>query len=129
MAINIGKQLNEFTRSKRRLVQNIGNNGVKMFKLNNFNAQGFIDSGVNRWMPKKKKDGRKTLVGKTGNLRNTINYTATTKMIKFGTLTPYGKKHNEGLNGMPKRQFMGDSTALNSLNKSAILKYIKNIMG
>ena len=127
--IDIGKQLNEFTRSKRRLVQNIGNNGVKMFKLNNFNAQGFIDSGVNRWIPKKKKDGRKTLVGKTGNLRNTINYTATTKRIKFGTLTPYGKRHNEGLNGMPKRQFMGDSTALNALNKSAILKYIKNIMG
>lgn len=127
--INIGKQLAQLKREKRNLMRTIGNNGVTMFKGKNFEAQGFISSGISRWPPKEKKDGRKTLVGKTSILRNTINYIVRGKSILFSTLAKYGKRHNEGLDGMPKRQFMGDSTALNKINGKAITSFIKKIMG
>ena len=126
--IDLKKQIREIERGKRNLMRTIGNNGVKMFKGNNFEAQGFIDNAVSKWRPKQKKDGRKTLVGKTGRLRNTINYNVIGNKLKFGTLASYGKYHNEGI-GIVKRQFMGDSKALNKRNKKAILAYIKNIMG
>lgn len=134
MAINIKAQINEFERNKKRLLQNLGNNGVTMFKKNNFEAQGFIDEGVDRWKPKKKADGRKTLVGKTAILRNTISYVVRGGKIEFFSLAPYARVHNEGLkagrgNGfkMPKRQFMGESKALNKINGREIGLFIKRI--
>ena len=128
MPINIKRQADEFKRKKINLLRTIGNNGVTMFKVNNFEAQGFIDSGVSRWKKKEANDGRKTLVGETSILRNTINYVVSRNGIKFGTLAKYGRRHNEGLNGMPKRQFMGDSEALNKINGRSIGKFIKSIM-
>lgn len=125
MAIDLGKSLKKFEAKKKTLLMTIGNNGVKMFKGANFEAQGFIDKSVNRWKPKKKKDGRKTLVGKTGTLRNTIFYNSNGRdKLTFGTLASYGQYHNEG-QGVPKRQFMGDSAALNKRNSKSIIKAIK----
>lgn len=129
MGINIGKQLRQIQSDKDDLLRTLGNNGVKMFKVNNFEAQGFIDSGVSRWRQKEKPDGRKILVGKTSILRNTIFYKVVSKSLHFGTLATYGRRHNEGLDGMPKREFMGESAALNKINGRSIGMYIKNIMG
>jgi len=124
MPINLGKQLKDFQRGKKALMRTIGNNGVKMFKLNNFEAQGFIDSGVRSWKPKKKKDGDRLLI-KTSKLRNGIFYKASGTKIAFGTIMKYGQYHNEGTRKLPKRQFMGDSEALNKINNKDILKFTK----
>jgi len=133
MPINIKRQADEFRRKKITLLRTIGNNGVTMFKVNNFEAQGFIDSGLSRWKPKQKPDGRKTLRGKTLHLRNLIFYEVSRNGIEFGSNARsddgynYPKAHNEGLDGMPKRQFMGESAALNKINGKSIGKFIKNI--
>jgi hypothetical protein len=127
MAIDIKKQYYQIQRGKVTLLRTLGANGVKMFKVNNFEAQGFIDSGVSRWKKKKANDGRKTLV-KTSVMRNTIFYKVVRGKIEFGTLAKYGRRHNEGLDGMPKRQFMGESAALNKINGRTIGLFIKKIM-
>lgn len=126
--IDIKRQYNKIKRDKNQLLREIGNNGVTMFKGNNFEAQGFIDNNLSRWKKKKKPDGRKVLVGKTTMLRNTINYKAKTNRVEFGTLVPYGRRHNEGLKGMPKRQFMGESAALNKINGRTIGMFLKKRM-
>ena len=127
--IDLGKQLNQLKREKRNLMRTLGANGIRHFKIVNFEAQGFVDSSLDRWQPKRKKDGRKTLVGKTSILRNTIGYNVVGNNINFHSLAPYARKHNEGLEGMPKRQFMGDSAKLNKKNNIAIQRAIKKIMG
>lgn len=48
-------------------------------------------------------------------LKNSHRYYINTgnKTVAFRTYKPYAARHNEGLDGMPKRQFMGKSVYLN----------------
>lgn len=62
--------------------------------------------------------GRAVLVGfDTGGnkMKNSFNYRISlgSKQVSFYTAKPYAERHNEGKDGMPKRQFMGQSNYLN----------------
>ena len=48
-------------------------------------------------------------------LKNSFKYSVSkgNNTVVFRTYKPYAARHNEGLDGMPKRQFMGKSTYLN----------------
>lgn len=134
--IDIKKQARMLKAKKKNIMQTFGNNGVRLFKIGNFNAQGFIDEGVQKWKPKKKPNKYKILVGKSRKMKGTINYIVQGGQIWFRSLMPYARVHNEGLRAgrgkgfmMPKRQFMGESRALNKSNMRSMRRIIKQIMG
>jgi hypothetical protein len=41
--------------------------------------------------------------------------------------TPYAQRHNEGLDGMPQRQFMADSPVLRKQQAETIKKYFDKV--
>lgn len=60
--------------------------------------------------------GRAILVGhETGGdkLKNSFRARKEARAVRFYTYKKYAKRHNEGLDGMPKRQFIGKSKYLN----------------
>jgi phage gpG-like protein len=107
-------------------------NTAKVFFVDSFRKQGFDDKNVQKWKPRKvadKRAGRAILV-KTGDLRRSIirnpaNRAALT--VKISTDLAYAARHNDGLKGMPKRQFMGDSYNLNEKVKAVIVKRLDKV--
>lgn len=71
--------------------------------------------------------GRAILVGHNtgGNkLKNSFDARRDAHSVTFYTYKPYAQRHNEGLKGMPKRQFMGKSPELDQ----RIAKKLKSIL-
>jgi phage gpG-like protein len=106
-------------------------NSAKSFFVENFRKQGFDDKNVERWQPRKKADKRagRAILVKTGDLRRSIIRNPANRAalsIKISTDLVYAARHNNGLKGMPKRQFMGDSYNLNERIKKIIVKRLDN---
>jgi phage gpG-like protein len=102
-------------------------NSAKSFFVENFRKQGFDDKNVEKWQPRKKADKRagRAILVKTGDLRRSIIRNPANRAalsIKISTDLVYAARHNNGLKGMPKRQFMGDSYNLNERIKKIIVK-------
>ena len=102
-------------------------NAAKSFFVENFRKQGFDDKNVEKWKPRKKADKRagRAILVKTGDLRRSIIRNPANRAalsIKISTDLVYAARHNNGLKGMPKRQFMGDSYNLNERIKKIIVK-------
>jgi phage gpG-like protein len=102
-------------------------NAAKSFFVENFRKQGFDDKSVERWQPRKKADKRagRAILVKTGDLRRSIIRNPANRAalsVKISTDLVYAARHNDGLKGMPKRQFMGDSYNLNERIKKIIVK-------
>lgn len=77
--------------------------------------------------------GRAILTGfATGGnkLRNSFRYRVSigSSQVTFYTYKEYAERHNEGLNGMPKRQFMGKSNYLNTQISKKINKELDKIL-
>lgn len=93
---NIQKDFGRFRKNYPRFAGTIG---VSFFK-DNFKKQGFINSSLEKWKPRKQKDSaknRRAILVKTGRLRRSIRITNTTsKSVSIGTSVPYAKIHNEG---------------------------------
>ncbi|MEZ0611944.1 hypothetical protein ACAW74_25755 [Fibrella sp. WM1] len=95
--------------------------GTKHFK-ESFRNEGFTDETLEKWPDitnarkdqKRKKNGNlPPILTDTGKLGNSI--TARNdgdEDVVFSSDRPYAKRHNEGDNVMPQRQFMGPSKAL-----------------
>lgn len=64
----------------------------------------------------RRNQGRNILVGHNSNtglkLKDSIRLKREPKRVVFFTNKAYAKRHNEGLKGMPQRQFMGQSKQL-----------------
>lgn len=121
----------------------LANTGTNFF-VGNFDKEGFDDGGVKKWQkpqrkiagtnafkyPKKKDLGRrtrKTLV-KSGKLKRDVNNSVSERSFKrivWLVKTPYAKRHNDGLSGMPERKFMGESKTLNALFRKKIIQAYK----
>jgi phage gpG-like protein len=102
-------------------------NAAKSFFVENFRKQGFDDKSVEKWKPRKKDDKRagRAILVKTGDLRRSIIRNPANRAalsVKISTDLVYAARHNDGLKGMPKRQFMGDSYNLNERIKKIIVK-------
>ena len=106
-------------------------NSAKSFFVENFRKQGFDDKSVERWQPRKKADKRagRAILVKTGDLRRSIIRNPANRAalsVKISTDLVYAARHNDGLKGMPKRQFIGDSYNLNERIKKIIVKRLDN---
>lgn len=78
-------------------------------------------------------EGRATLVGfDTGGnkLKNSFQYRISigSTQVTFYTSKGYAQKHNEGLSGMPRRQFMGQSNYLNGKISNKISTELNQIL-
>ncbi|OWP84216.1 hypothetical protein BWK59_06395 [Flavobacterium davisii] len=62
-------------------------------------------------------------------LKNSFRYRVSlgSKQVHFTTYKEYAQRHNEGLDGMPKRQFMGKSHYLNTKISNKIRKELDKI--
>jgi hypothetical protein len=93
------------------------------------NKRGRIDN-LNKYGQRNK--GRAVLVGfDTGGnkLKNSFNYRISlgSKQVSFYTYKVYAERHNEGMDGMPKRQFIGKSDYLNQQIANKISKELDKI--
>jgi hypothetical protein len=84
--------------------------------------------------PKKKDLGRRRrpiLVGKGSTklrraVANSIRVTSW-PIVRLIVDLPYARRHNEGLDNMPKRKFMGESNRLKQKHLATIKKFIRNL--
>ncbi|WP_080058306.1 phage virion morphogenesis protein [Spirosoma aerolatum] len=85
-----------------------------------FEEEGFTDKTFVPWpdISQKRKDQKRKANGDlakilhdTGNLEDSIDYEAQPALhqVVIGTDVPYAARHNEGLSGMPEREFLGES--------------------
>ncbi|MDR0560770.1 MAG: phage virion morphogenesis protein, partial [Prevotellaceae bacterium] len=111
----------------RTLPIKAGEVAVNHFK-ENFNKSGFVNNGVQKWLPSKRLTGKYgdkkngTLLSERKNLQSDIEKVTGDAEVTITTTyqtEDYAKVHNEGLRSgrgkgfqMPKRQFMGDSAEL-----------------
>ena len=63
------------------------------------------------WIPSKRvlRQGRGRTLVETGRLQKSISYASDSNEVNIGTDVPYAEKHQEGLDGLPKREFLGIS--------------------
>lgn len=106
------------------------------FYTKSFRRQGWLDERLERWPPRKKrrkKRGRRrerarAILIKKGTLQRSIRETGKgRRYVRVGTDVVYAKRHNEG-EDMPKRQFMGESKALDKLIERMIENDLKRIL-
>lgn len=120
----------------------VGVEAVNFFKQG-FEDEGFTDKSFERWAEVKRRMGqgkgadavRKILTGRTGNLKDSIDYDVEPwKVIVYanpqnvGAGENYAATHNFGgvVNGVfvPQRQFIGHSEQLNDKIKEKIENYL-----
>lgn len=106
--------------------------GVRHFKQS-FRDEGFTDDVLERWLditPKRKDQKRRgngslpPILTDTGDLGNSITGSETGTGVVFSSDVVYAQRHNEGTNGMPRRQFMGPSA---QLERTIMRKWDKGI--
>lgn len=100
----------------------------------NFNREGFTDSGFTKWPPRKKKEAgpaRKLLVKSSTLKAHALSGRVIGDTVTFDFPMVYARVHNEGLRAgrgagfqMPKRQFIGQSAKLEEAIKQKAIKYL-----
>lgn len=107
---DIGKLQASTEQAMKAAPQIIGREVVKDIRQN-FQLQGLqTDAGFEKWEPSQAAtiENRKTLID-TSTLFNSIHYEVQGNQVFVGldrSLVPYAEKHNEGKDGMVKRQFL-----------------------
>jgi phage gpG-like protein len=117
-----------------------------------FQNEGFTDKALDRWVEVKRRQGkgkgadagRKILTGRTGALHDSIEYKVEPGKVivsanpaNAGAGVNYAAVHNFGVNNagrrrnttIPKRQFIGESQALNKKIQNAIEEHLKKVIG
>lgn len=109
------------------VLDKMANNAVNHFKIDNFEAQAFIDDAPKRWAPRKKADPGRRLLVKTGRGRQSIKVLSRIgNTRKVGTLVPYMALHNRGIPGrLPQRQMIGNSKVLERKNHRLIVQFLR----
>ena len=110
--------------AKRRIPRIVGNEAVNHFEEGFRQGGGQTDASIGGWKRRKDPDEGRAILVDEEDLKDSIQVIGKPdfKKITVGTKgIPYARRHNEGLSGMPQREFIGDSKELNK----KILKTIK----
>lgn len=103
-----------------------------------FRAQGFTGSSFSAWQRRKtqnradrRTNKQRAILVDSGNLRRSLRVRkATFKETAVGAYgVPYASVHNRGLNGMPKRQFVGRSKVLNKKLERIVMREFRKAFG
>lgn len=97
---NIQRELAKLKRFNQQWPRLIGGLAVSHFK-SSFKKQGFTDSSLEKWPPRKKDErsrrGRRSTLIKSGALRRSIRIVKTGPgKVTVGSNLPYSQIHNEG---------------------------------
>lgn len=134
---NFDKVIQNVNQMKQTLPKILANDAQRFFGAS-FSKQGWEDTSLQSWKPRKKEtkksSGKAILVG-TGRLRRAVMQSAkevSFERIRFEVDLPYAQILNEGgtmHNGgtMPKRQFIGDSKALRVMLEKKINLAVEKI--
>ena len=135
---NFNAKIKQFEKISRTLPKRVGNVAKNHF-LESFDNEGFSDGSINSnpWAKRKtstKRDktaGRRQLLIQSGALKRSIKVASnpTFKKIAVGSYgIKYAERHNKGLKGMPKRQFIGKSRILDKKIKQMIRNEMKKLL-
>ena len=135
---DFNKKINDFKKLNRTLPKRIGNIALNHF-LKSFDREAFSDGSISSdpWAKRKSKTkrdktaGRRQLLIQSGALKRSIKVSpgASFKKIAVGSYgIVYASRHNRGLKGMPKRQFIGKSKILNKRIKFVINQEMKKLL-
>lgn len=129
-ARKISQAIKEFKAEIESMVTVMGVDATEHYKQS-FVDEGFTDSGIEKWKPRKREDRKRpgrAILTDTGRLRRSIRWRKFGKLgVRIQSNVPYALRHNEGLSGMPKRQFVGYSAKLNNKLVSKFNSRIKAI--
>jgi len=135
---NFNAKIKQFEKISRTLPKRVGNVAKNHF-LESFDNEGFSDGSINSdpWAKRKSKTkrdqtaGRRQLLIQSGALKRSIKVAAgpTFKKIAVGSYgINYAERHNKGLKGMPKRQFIGKSRILDKKIKQLIKNEMSKLL-
>lgn len=135
MAFNFDKKIKEIQKKRATLPKLIGNIAKNHF-LKSFQDEGFTDRTLDPWKARKTRDRsdrrnptkHRAILMKRGHLKRSIRVgSARWDRIEVGSYgIAYAARHNQGLAGMPKRQFIGRSAAMNEKIRAKIRSEIRN---
>lgn len=129
---NFDKSKQAFETFKTKAPQVLANDSLNHFSEGFRMNGGKTEASKTGWEPRKqnakRNSGRGILID-TGALRRSLKViSATWKNIVIGSVgTAYAERHNEGLSGMPKREFIGDSNELNEKNKKTLVRLLTSV--
>jgi hypothetical protein len=129
---NLDNAATRFEKFKQDAPKAVANNSLNWF-LKGFRQGGKqTNDSSSGWAPRKpgsQRDSGRGILVDTGALRRSIQAIRISwKEIIIGTQRIlYAERHNEGLKGMPKREFIGDSTEMNVSNKKLLASMIRGI--
>lgn len=122
--------ISRYARKRAELPKALGNDAMNHFK-DNFRKQGYEDSVVKAWVPRKKVDSGRAILVKSGRLRRSFAMTVISRnRIQVINDTPYSVYHNYGnpSRNLHKRQFMGKSRNLDEKAGVRIMRMIKGAL-
>lgn len=129
----ISKLRHFFQRDARVIVKNESLNHFRQ----SFRDEGFTDEALDPWpdiserrkAQKRRKNGSlPKILTDTGDLGASLTGAVEGGDVVISSDLPYARRHNEGLAGMPKRQFMGPSKALTQTIKTKLDRGIGRLL-
>lgn len=135
---NFEQKIKQFEKFKRTIPKRVGNIALNHF-LESWDNEAFSDGskGSDPWAKRKSKTkrdqtaGRRQLLIQSGSLKGSMRVRpgASFSQIAVGSYgIIYAERHNKGLKGMPKRQFVGKSKMLDRRIWQLINKEIRDIL-
>lgn len=102
---------------------------MKRHFAKSFRSGGFVDETFNPWKARKIKDSGRAILVKSSALRLSLRVrSASFKRIRVGSYgIKYARRHNRGLAGMPKRQFIGPSKQMTKKIKKLLQRELKSL--
>lgn len=144
---NFAAKADKFRSMKSAILEKMALNAINQFKVANFDAQGFVDTTLQRWPNRKlrttkykdntpnihfgglSKDRERKILVKTGRMRQSITVISRgPDSITVGTDVPYAKYHNEGTKTIPQRKFIGKSAKLDAQNRKVLDSFIRRVL-
>jgi len=127
-----GDKLRQFEHFKRTAPKIIANNTKNWFLEGFRKGGGQTDASKSGWEPRKpnavRNAGRGILINTGALMRSIQILSANFSNIMVGTQRiKYAERHNEGLKGMPKREYIGDSKELNESNRKLLIGLVNKI--
>lgn len=116
------RKAQRFRTQKAVLLEKMSNDAINHFKVDVFDSRSFDGTP---WKPNKVQDGRQQLV-KTARLRQgyrIMRRTANTRLIV--NEVPYSVHHNNGTRHLPKRQLIGQTRKLRSMQRRDVNNYLR----
>ena len=95
---------------------------IQQFVSDNFRQERFQDEPAKPWQKRQSGNASRNLLVDTGTLRNSITTVRSGDSIRVQSDVKYAARHNEGLDGMPERRFIGRSAVLTRKLKNEIQK-------